>query len=389
MQPIHQCGVCESTSLEEIWALPLLPLTERFGPYTPEKRLAYNQSLRMCQTCGHFQLGAQLDPSILYTPQAYSFRTSASASAIRGTEVFFHFLKSVLQGRKVNSFVDVGGNDLYLAKMLAPIAPVRAVVDPICSPIDNQTVEGIRVFGRMIENVNLKKETVAPNLVACRHTLEHLGKPLRFLQQLFEQTADDCLFIFEIPCFENLMEAQRFDAVFHQHYHYFDLAAFQQLLRQAGGTYIAHHHNRQGSCGGALLVAFKKGARADCVPLDLKKRAGDCVARLGWYGKQMEAMGALLDAMPRPLFGYGASLMLATLAYHLRRSLEQLDCVLDDDPAKDGFTYENVPVRVRHTEKNPPPSNACYIITSLENVRPIFGRLTAFQPRRILVPLLA
>ena len=38
----------------------------------------------------------------------------------------------------------------------------------------------------------------------------------------------------------------------------------------------------------------------------------------------------LLTALPRPIYGYGAGLMLATLAYHLRTDLSALDCILDD-----------------------------------------------------------
>ena len=58
-----------------------------------------------------------------------------------------------------------------------------------------------------------------------------------------------------------------------------------------------------------------------------------------------------LDALPGPVYGYGASLMLATLGYHLQTDFSQLECVLDDDPERDGITYENIPIGVRHTEK--------------------------------------
>jgi len=78
--------------------------------------------------------------------------------------------------------------------------------------------------------------------------------------------------------------------------------------------------------------------------------------------------------------------MLATLGYHLKTDFSQLTCVLDDDVARDGATYENIPVTVRHTTKVSPAANSSYLITSLENIRPIYRRICDLTPRRILVP---
>src|SRR5450756_855107 len=103
----------------------------------------------------------------------------------------------------------------------------------------------------------------------------------------------------------------------------------------------------------------------------------------------MMLMGELLEALPRPVYGYGASLMLATLGYHLGTDFSTLECVLDDDVSRDGSTYENVPVIVRHTAKVAPAPNSSYLITSLENLRPIYRRILELTPRRILVPLIS
>ena len=102
----------------------------------------------------------------------------------------------------------------------------------------------------------------------------------------------------------------------------------------------------------------------------------------------MEIMGELLAALPKPVYGYGASLMLSTLGYHLKTDFSELDCILDDDPLRDGATYENIPVAVRHTALVKPPPNSSYLITSLENIRPIYNRILGLSPRRILIPLI-
>lgn len=386
---VTACGICTHGGLESLWDLPKLPLTERFGPFVSRDCHSYDQQLCWCPQCGHVQLGTQLPADVLYTAGTYSFRTSASQSARSGTAFFLRCLDALMPGKTFRSLLDVGGNDLYLARELAGRATARCVIDPILAEHDGQSVEGIRVCGRMIEQVDIRAEAQQPDLIACRHTLEHVANPRAVLEQLFAQCHPDAVYLFEIPCFENLMEALRFDAIFHQHYQYYDLSAFRQLLWETGGEYLNHWWNHQGSCGGALVVAFRQTKTRGVRPvLDLPARKKYIAQRLALYQQQMQASRALFQQLPQPIYGFGASLMLATLGYHLRTDFAEMTCVLDDDPAKEGWTYENVPVAVRSTTAHPPAPNASYVITSLENVRPITRRLHELQARRILTPLL-
>ncbi len=390
MHTIDRCGISDASEFHSLWKLPRLPLTERFGPFrSNHDDLSYDQELVISLPTGHVQLRRQLDPRVLYTSSEYSFRTSASKTARSGTAFFIDFLKRTAAGRSFTSLADIGGNDFFLAKELAGYTDHRAVIDPICSSTDGQTVDGIQVIGRFIEQVDLSRDLPRPDLVVCRHTLEHIARPREVIDQWFRQCDPDCLYLAEIPCFENLVEAQRFDAVFHQHFHYYDLASFKHLIWESGGEYLGHAFNHQGSCGGALLVAFRRAKTTQPKPaIDLSARIARLERRISRYREQMSVMGELLDALPKPVYGYGASLMLATLGYHLQTNFSAVDCILDDDATRDGATYENVPVTVRHTEKIAPAPNSSYLITSLENVRPIYRRILELTPRRILVPLI-
>jgi hypothetical protein len=387
MQEITECGISGAKDFYSLWKLPGLPLTERFGPYDPNHKLAFDQELRISLPTGHVQLRNQVDPKILYNNSEYSFRTGGSDKSRRDVNFFHAYLKQFTAGRSFKSAVDVGGNDLYVIRGLTGMANHCSVVDPICAPIDGQTIDGIKVFGRFVEEVDFSSDMQPPNLVVCRHTLEHITNPRQVIDQWFRQCAEDCMFVVEIPCFENLMESLRFDAVFHQHVHYFDLSSFKRLIWDCGGEYLGHTFNHQGSCGGTLLVAFRRAKTKQVKPeIELAARIAGFERLIALYKTQMAMMKELLDAIPGPVYGYGASLMLATLGYHLQTDFSQLTCVLDDDVARDGATYENIPVTVRHTAKVAPAPNSCYLITSLENVRPIYRRILELMPRRILVP---
>ena len=390
MKEITQCGISDANDFHCLWKLPGLPITERFGPWDPNHKLAFDQELLISLPTGHVQLRNQLDPKILYSTAEYSFRTGGSDKSRRGVDFFLASLQQFTAGRSFESAVDVGGNDLFVVRGLTGTARQSAVVDPICAPIDGQTIDGIKVFGRFVEEVDFSRDMPPPDLVVCRHTLEHITNPRQVIDQWFGQCVEDCLYVVEVPCFENLVESLRFDAVFHQHVHYFDLSSFQRLIWECGGEYLGHTFNHQGSCGGALLVAFRRAKTKQARPeFDLPSRIARLEGRIALYKTQMVMMKELLDALPGPVYGYGASLMLATLGYHLQTDFSQLTCVLDDDVARDGATYENIPVTVRHTAKVAPAPNGSYLITSLENIRPIYRRILELSPRRILMPLVS
>jgi cyclopropane-fatty-acyl-phospholipid synthase len=387
MKEFAQCGISDAHQFHSLWVLPGLPLTERFGPYDPNHKLAFDQELRISLPTGHVQLRYQIDPKILYGNSGYEFRTGGSDKSRRGVEFFLAYLQQCTAGRSYESVVDVGGNDLFVARFMVDKSEHCAVVDPICAAIDGQTIDGIKVFGRFVEEIDFSSDMPPPDLVVCRHTLEHITNPRQVINHWFRQCSADCVYVVEIPCFENLVESLRFDAVFHQHVHYFDLNSFQRLIWECGGEYLGHTFNHQGSCGGALLVAFRRAKTNQVKPkIELASRIAGFERRIALYKTQMAMMKEELHALPGPVYGYGASLMLATLGYHLQTDFSELICVLDDDLARDGATYENIPITVRHTAKVAPVPNSSYLITSLENMRPIYRRILELTPRRILVP---
>jgi hypothetical protein len=383
---ISHCGVCGNESLDILWDLPKLPLTERYGLYDSKNQLHSDQQLLICNHCGHVQLGMQISPELLYTPSEYSFRTSQSITARTGTGVFFDFFQKVKGNRDFQSLLDIGGNDLFLSKMVE--CKDRCVIDPVCIADENGLMDNIRVIGAFIEQVDFKKEGLFPDLIFSRHVLEHIANPKDLLVRLFTQTHSNALFIFEIPCLENLVEANRFDAIFHQHYHYFDLVTFKRLIFEAGGEYIAHVHNRQGSCGGSLLIAFRPNSTQRFpLKINLLVRKEILLRAIINYQKEMRILSEKLHAFHQNIYGYGASLMLATLAYHLSTDFSELICILDDDLQKNRIEYQNVPVKVCYTDDYEVPMNSNFLITSLENTRGIFNRIMKLSPRRILSPL--
>ncbi len=379
------CLLCGSPAAPLI-DLPGLPLTDSYCREPVRNPISgIDQRFLYCEKCGHGQLESQVSPATLYGGN-YQFRTSESATARGGTRFFLSRLDELAGDRHFDCVLDLGCNDLFLLKQLAGRATVRAGVDPVWRGRESEADESdILLFGADVEELDLAAVLPrAPDLIVCRHTLEHIGDPLAILAMLLEICHDDALILFEVPSLEPLVTRGRFDQVFHQHLHYFSLASFQRLIAAAGGEFLGHWRNYHD--WGALVVALRKGKPETGIPEPPPFTPADVTRRYKLFRRQMASTTEYLDLLDGPIYGYGAAQMLPVLAYHLENDLSCLSAIIDDDPDKDGLGYWNLPVKVIHGAKVDGLGDASVLITAVDNVQPIMKRLLADRPRHILFP---
>lgn len=384
------CVVCGGIRLERAIELPRLPLTGLFSTTaSTEEPKCPDQALLICLACGHGQLERPLDPATLYDG-TYGFRTSTSATARAGTEFFCRFIDDLAPARRFRCALDLGCNDLHLLQRLGARTDAAVGVDPIWAGRDPGEDGRIRVVGAFIEDVDLVDVLPQPpDLIVCRHTLEHVNDPASVLLQLLAVAAEDALFVFEVPGFDALVRRLRFDQVFHQHLQYFHLASFQRLLLRVGARYLDSRENYQQ--WGALLVGFTPADRATSVAHDSigSYTVEEIRVRYDNFRRQTFASGELLDRFHgTPIYGYGAAQMLPVLAYHLQRDLSCLNAIIDDDPAKHGLYYQNLPLVIRDGDVVSDWNESTVLLTAVDNARPILQRLLReHQPKHVLHPL--
>ncbi|MBL7131599.1 MAG: methyltransferase domain-containing protein [Candidatus Omnitrophica bacterium] len=386
----EECALCRGRQFEIAIELPNLPLT---GIYSKEPMkdvvTGIDQQLLICTECGHAQLGKEVPAGVLYGGD-YSFRTSTSATAQQGTSFFLSMLEEIAPAKRFKCILDVGCNDLYLLKQLEDRAETRVGIDPLWA-LEKDRIDGkdIILIGAGIEDVDLDSALeVSPDLVICRHTLEHIAEPQVVLQKLINAAAREALFLFEVPGFEPLLHKLRFDQVFHQHLQYFTLASFKRLLEEVGGVFISHRENYHD--WGSLLVAFgkrKKDQKKDSKIFSPLFDVAEIQKRYIIFKQQMSTTHDVLKSFKGTvIYGYGAAQMLPILAYHLGNDLSLLTAVLDDDINKDNLYYWNLPLIIRHTSKMTDLESASVFITAIDNVRTILDKLMTRRPRHIIYP---
>jgi len=143
---------------------------------------------------------------------------------------------------------------------------------------------------------------------------------------------------------------------------------------------------------GALAIAFKKGEYNGKFDQDIWRiKREDISQRYNVFKQEMSSVNSRLEYFKNErIYGYGAALMLPVLSYFLDNDLSCLECIVDDDPRKDGLYYINLPVQIRGRDAIENEREAIFFLTavaSLNNVRGILPNLFKFRPKHVIVPM--
>lgn len=384
-RPVDRCTVCGGRSLGRAVELPNLPLTGLFHE-RPEEGARFDQSLLLCLACGHGMAGIQVHPDLLYGHD-YAFRTSGSATAVRGTTFFLDSLDQALPGASWSAVLDWGCNDLHLLSRFEGRARLRMGVDPIWRGREAEAPAGMVVRGGRLEELDPEHDLPAvPDLLVCRHTLEHIPDPVAALSSLAAAMKPGSCVAVEVPGFDALVERLRFDHVFHQHVQYFGRASLRRLFGSLGFHPVAeaeHVHD-----WGSLWTLFRKG-EGDALGTVARWGIREVQARYSTFRKHLAVSRESLELLASEgrVFGYGAAQMLPVLAHHLGDDLGSLTAILDDDPAKDGWFIGSLPPPIRASSTFGDLGSDAVLLTALDNAQPILQRLLRERPRSILIPL--
>jgi hypothetical protein len=388
------CALCDG-SLNPCIDLPGLPITETLlPPGETRESPGFDQRLNLCGSCGHGQLEALVDPDFLYGSQ-YSFRSSDSASAMRGARFFEDFVARISGNAPFNSILDFGCNDGFLIRSLKSRTKHAVGIDPIVEPyIDELAGDGVVAIADTIENVDLEAlPGGVPDLVVSTHTMEHIRSPRAVLESILTRVDDDTTIVCEFPCFDLLLNNLRFDQIFHEHLHYFSLGSICSLLSRLGAEvtdWTFNYHQ-----WGALLIAFRKRSGGSVDDEESIARDGEAPkiraelvnARFDLFKMALAQLSEVMEIHSRrtPIFGYGAARMLPVLAYHLGEAFGLVDAILDDHPVRNTFQYCNLDVPVRSSE-NVDFASSAFLVTALDSTRPIMRSLFDKGARTVMHP---
>lgn len=230
-----RCPICGGVSTERIFTMRQMPVLSNVLSATRTEALQLPRAdidLNRCGLCGHIFNAAFDAARVPYTDRyenslLFSDRFRGDAEALAADLIGRHALRS-------SRILDIGcGTGEFLALL--------------CRLGDNQGL-GLepsgaheRPAGPLGDRVAIRREQLserhaefAPDLVCCRHVLEHLAEPLDLLRKVRDLSPR--IAFFEVPNGSWIMRSAGVWDVIYEHHSYFTAASLGQAFATAGFT---------------------------------------------------------------------------------------------------------------------------------------------------------
>ena len=196
------CPVCagqDTETLVELEGLPVFCNVQYDSPEDAREQPAGDLSLALCRSCAHL-FNCTFNPALLSYDQAYE-------NSLHFSAVFNRFARELAEGL-------VERHDLRGKRVLDIGCGKGDFLSLVCElganegfGFDRSYEEGrgaspsrgsVRYFNAFFDS---EHAGLRPDLVTCRHVLEHIVEPLPFLTEIAEAVADPghCRFYLEVP----------------------------------------------------------------------------------------------------------------------------------------------------------------------------------------------
>ena len=392
-----ECSSCGSRNLDQLFDMPGFP---QIGLYkeSPDNSEypPVDNALNICDDCGHMQLAHNVDPGFLYD-ESFTHRTTCSCSAASANTEFANYVKKFAGDRKFKRIVEIGCNDAFLLNQLLEIGETATGIDPVwkgregefAAGLEEDAAKRINCIGDFVENVDFQTQIGGtPDLIVSSFVFEHIRSPREVLERMFDAVDDDALFIIQVPGTDMLLDNCRFDQLSHQHYQQFNLHSFRKMIDEAGGTFLGHHVHYH--VWGAIMLAFKKGP-VSSIENDFRRSTKEMVLeRKALFDTHLQsALKAVECAKPRPVYGFGAAQNFPSLAYFMGGDVSFLECILDDNEARQGLYYPGFPVQTRKPTEEMDFTDSAIMITGPDYGRALMRRVAELNPEQIILPFSA
>lgn len=235
MSTATSCPACSGTALEPVWHVASVPVHSCLMVESEAEARAFPRGtldLVFCRSCG-FLFNAAFDPTVQrYSPayeetQAFSPRFLAFLAELCEDQAG----KYALSGRLA---LEIGcGKGEFLVALVERTGCRGIGVDPGFRPERLTTATASRLtFVRDLYGPAWRH--LAPDYLACRHTLEHIGPVAAFVRTVRDTLGDrpDTVVMFELPDLRRILLEQAFWDLYYEHASYFGAGSLARLFRR-------------------------------------------------------------------------------------------------------------------------------------------------------------
>jgi hypothetical protein len=221
-------------------------------------------------------------------------------------------------------------------------------------------------------------------VIVSSHTIEHLSQPSGLIRKIADVLTDEDYCFLQFPALESLVGNLRFDQICHQHISYFSISSIAALLNRLGLHMFDFEYDN--AHFGTLRVAARLGRASGSAQQNPVLSRESIVHQFERFKKYYSQLNEILDPVFRDGNGFGAGLMVPTLAYYLP-VVRSLKYIFDENSSKHGKRFINIPAQIVPPTALDPESPI--LVTSISTnsaARAIFNKLVAKEVKKIVLP---
>jgi 2-polyprenyl-3-methyl-5-hydroxy-6-metoxy-1,4-benzoquinol methylase len=337
LSKINNCLACGGSDLVPTLNLGNQPLANNFrSAESIEGEESYPLAINRCSDCDHLQLTHAVNPELIYTHYLYVSGTSGTyreymvwyAKFVR--EQFRHWTTKVL---------DIGCNDGSQLDAFKDLGYETHGVDPARNLFEVSSKKHPIVCGFWNEEI-ASRYTNSMDIVTTQNSFAHIPDPLAYLKLCRDCIKHDGKIFIQTSQADMVLNGE-FDTIYHEHISYYNAKSMQKLAERAGLHLIDVVKTPIHGTSYIFILAKEpmKKYRVENINA-MEASLHDSKTYTNWSTGVDKLLVDLKEQITEfqgwgyRCIGYGAAAKGMTL---LNASGITLDCVVDDNPLKQGL----------------------------------------------------
>jgi len=343
------CRLCLRDSVSEIIEFGLHPIVHNLLSKRSDKFDVYERNVGVCSECGFLQLTIQMPPGVLYQ----DYFTLSSWKNQPHYERLLWLVENICGLERDSLIYEVGCNDGSFLSILrqARFTCLRGI-EPTSDASSAAQANNLSVeqgyFGK-VKAEEIVASCGNPDLVVCRHVLEHIDNLEDFMDGMSLLVKDRHLLLLEMP--DSIINLNMFDYAFwEEHVNYFTVSTLSHLLTLYGFRPL--FIERVTFSGSTLIVIAERLSqeskpitqRTECkIEIEKAMKMSDLWPRFREnYRRHMEGVCAKNKKVA--IYGCGARSSTITNLLGLE---DYVSCFIDDQKEKQGLYLPGSRLQIR------------------------------------------
>jgi hypothetical protein len=317
-----------------------------------------------CERCYLVQLEVFVEPEDIFTE--YAYYSAYATSWVEHARAYVEMIGERLALGPDDLVVELASNDGYLLQHFVGTDVPILGIDPAANVARDAEARGVPTlvafFGRDTAR-RLVSEGNRASLVVGNNVLAQVPDLNDFVAGVQILLRDDGTATFEFPHLLHLLDRLEYDTIYHEHFSYFSLATFVEILRAHGLD--AYDVEELSTHGGSLRVYVQHDAgphELHCAVAEILEREEQAGLRsperyVRFAEEVKESKRALLDLLIRlrregkQVVGYGAPGKGNTLLNYCGIRTDLLDYTVDRNPHRHGLYTPGTHIPIFEPEK--------------------------------------